>query len=386
MNSPPKATLHIAGDLAPIRKFAPLMADAPLAVYGDLLPLLQNSSLNIVNLECALAGTQAAVKSGTVFRGGPEHLPSLAPFQVVTLANNHIFDYHSEGFCATQELLASNGIKHLGAGLDRNQAEEPLLLDIAGQKIALVNFSEGEDCTAAGPSSPGVFGWEPERACALVRNLRQSGAQVFVIVHCGLEYIPFPPPYIQKVFRCLAQAGATAVIGHHPHVPQGIEYYHGVPLVYSLGNFAFYQETRLYYRKIGYLLRLTLQPDHTWQFEPVPYSINAGGLRLLQGGQKDEFTALMQRLSAPLPSENDQAWHGFLKYYGLAGFQQEVGHLMTTLNSDNGKGAAMFRNRLLTRQHSEHWTAFFNRVINQQLADAPDWAGQINQEYFSKNV
>ncbi|NLF94854.1 MAG: CapA family protein [Oligosphaeraceae bacterium] len=68
MSTPASATMLIAGDLAPIRKFAPLMASDPLSVYGDLLPLLQDSALNIVNLECALSGTQSVVKSGTVFR------------------------------------------------------------------------------------------------------------------------------------------------------------------------------------------------------------------------------------------------------------------------------------------------------------------------------
>jgi len=386
MSTPASATMLIAGDLAPIRKFAPLMASDPLSVYGDLLPLLQDSALNIVNLECALSGTQSVVKSGTVFRGAPEHLPSLAPFQVVTLANNHVFDYGVEGFEDTCTLLAGRGIKYLGAGKNRRQAEEPLRLDFAGEKIALLNFSEGEDCTAAGRSSPGVFGWEPQRACQLVRSLRQEGRQVFVIVHCGLEYIPFPPPYVQNAFRRLARAGATAVIGHHPHVPQGIEYYHGVPLVYSLGNFAFYQDIKLYYRKTGYLLRVTLGQGRRWQFEPLPYSIEDDGLHRLTGARQQDFPALLQRLSDPLPENNAQAWHGFLKYYGLNGFQEEVGRIMAALSEDPGKGLAMFRNRLLTKQHNEHWTAFFNRGIGRQLSDAPDWAWQINQEYFSKHV
>jgi hypothetical protein len=386
MSTSASATMLIAGDLAPIRKFAPLMASAPLSVYGDLLPQLQDSALNIVNLECALSGTQSVVKSGTVFRGSPEHLSSLAPFQVVTLANNHVFDYGEEGFADTCELLSAQGIKYLGAGKNRRQAEEPLRLDFAGEKIALLNFCEGEDCTAAGRSSPGVFGWSPQRACQLIRSLRQEGRQVFVIVHCGLEYIPFPPPYVQNAFRRLARAGAAAVIGHHPHVPQGIEYYHGVPLVYSLGNFAFYQETKLYYRKIGYLLRVTLGKDRRWQFEPLPYSIEDDGLHRLTGACLEAFPALLQRLSAPLPKNNAQAWHGFLKYYGLTGFQEEVGRIMAVLSEDPGKGLAMFRNRLLTKQHSEHWTAFFNRGINRQLSDAPDWAWQLNQEYFTKHV
>ena len=110
--------LAIAGDLAPIRAFAPIAAQKPESLYGDLLPELRKADFRIVNLESPLAGTEFIVKSGAAFTGAPEHLPILTsvPFEAVTLANNHTFDTGLSGFHQTVEMLDTAGIAHAGAG------------------------------------------------------------------------------------------------------------------------------------------------------------------------------------------------------------------------------------------------------------------------------
>ena len=87
-------------DFAPIRKFAPLMAAMPEAVYGDLLPVLRSADCRIVNLESPLdPGTGFIVKSGAAFTGYPEHISSLEAggFDVAVMANNHTFDCGNAG-------------------------------------------------------------------------------------------------------------------------------------------------------------------------------------------------------------------------------------------------------------------------------------------------
>ena len=222
---PNRATILVAGDWAPIRAFDAVVRHDPEAVYGDLLPSMRSADLRIVNCECALTSATTPVwKSGAVFKGAPEHVEGLTavPFDVACLANNHVLDYGVRGLADTLRLLARHGVQTVGAGLTEEDACAPLSLTTNGVRVHVVNVSEGEDLTAA-RGGPGVFGWDIGRACDLLRRCKRRGGIVLAIGHCGLEYVPFPPPYVVEAFRAMADAGADVVIGHHPHVPQGIE-------------------------------------------------------------------------------------------------------------------------------------------------------------------
>lgn len=219
-----RAEIVIAADWAPIRAFDDIVARTPEAVYGDTLPVLRAADLRIVNLECALAGDAEAVwKSGSVFKGRPEHIRGLTavPFEVATLANNHVFDYGTEAFRETLKLLGEHSIRFVGAGMNPEEARRPLVLEVQGVRIGIVNFSEGEDLTAA-EDGPGVFGWDVGAVAESIRAIRSDADIVLVVCHGGVEYIPFPPPYLAEAFRRVSEAGADLVIGHHAHVPQGI--------------------------------------------------------------------------------------------------------------------------------------------------------------------
>ncbi len=323
------ARIVIAGDWAPIRAFSDPMLANPAALYGDLLPVLRDSHLRLVNLECPLVdGGQPVHKSGAVFKGTAAHVAGLTaiPFDVATLANNHVFDYGIEGFSQTLEILDRNGIRRTGAGLSPSEARKPLQANVGGVEVGIVSFSEGEDLTAAADGKPGVFGWEVEGVVDLVRGLRPAVQIIVVVCHGGVEYIPFPPPYLAAALRRIADAGADLVIGHHPHVPQGVEIRGGVPICYSLGNFVFFQPTDLQYRKVGYLVEAGAAADGLASIRLVPYEIGAAGLSRLAGENLRRMLKRMQALSEPLGRGTGilEAWNGFLKHYGAHGFRQEI--------------------------------------------------------------
>src|SRR5512143_2106405 len=164
------AKITVASDWAPIRAFEPVVSRDPEAVYGDLLPALRMSDLRVVNCECALTAARRPVwKSGAVFKGAPSHVAGLtsAPFEVACLANNHVFDYGLSGFRETLRVLRRNGIKTVGAGLTFEEAAAPLTLTAGGERVTIVNFSEGEDLTAS-TGGPGVHGWEIDRLAVSV--------------------------------------------------------------------------------------------------------------------------------------------------------------------------------------------------------------------------
>jgi poly-gamma-glutamate capsule biosynthesis protein CapA/YwtB (metallophosphatase superfamily) len=385
-----ETTVLIASDWAPIRAFEPVIRRDPESVYGDLLPVLRRADLRIVNCECAMTAARRPVwKSGAVFKGEPGHVLGLTvvPFEVACLANNHVLDYGVAGLRESLDLLHRHGIRTVGAGLTETQAYAPLTVTRNGVRIHIINVSEGEDLTTA-RRGPGVCGWDPARTAGLIRSCKKRGGCVLVIGHCGLEYIPYPPPYVVAAFRAMIDAGADCVIGHHPHVPQGIEWYRGRPIAYSLGNFVFYQHTSLYYRKVGFCVSLRLRGDAIAGMDLHPYRLSATGLNLLTRGEERKFRLKLKRISRPLPAPAgaDRAWNAYLAYYGINGFVAEVTAILETMNSEPRKGAAMFRNRITTLQHAELWRDLLTRVTRGDKKSYSPAAYRMIDEWFTKTA
>jgi poly-gamma-glutamate synthesis protein (capsule biosynthesis protein) len=387
---PSAADMIIAGDWAPIRDFAPLIEQDPESLYGDLLPVIRQADLSLVNLEAPLSDTGEAVcKSGAVFKGNTCHISGLSavPFDAVTLANNHMFDFGVGAFQETVETLEKNNIRYLGAGLNKTEAAEPLVLNAKGTTVAVVNCSEGEDLTAAG-RGPGVMGWDIPHICKQIQTLKKEVDVVVAVVHCGLEYIPFAPTYVIRAFKELAQAGADAVIGHHPHVPQGMFFHQGTPICCSLGNFIFYQPTRFYWRKLGYMVRLGISDKGVTGLELVPYKIHDRGISGLTPDEKADFLSRFEEISRPLSTEQGalDAWNGVIDYYGNSGFKEEVAMILEKMETEPGKGAAMFRNRLTTAQHFHHWKDLLTRTVDGQMGTSPDFGRILAEEWLTRTL
>ncbi|MEI6667451.1 MAG: CapA family protein [Acidobacteriota bacterium] len=380
----------VAADWAPIRAFDAIVRHDPESLYGDLLPVLRDADLRIVNCECALTTAAASVwKSGAVFKGEPAHVRGLTavPFDVACLANNHVLDYGVRGLRETLDVLTRNRIQTVGAGLTEAQAFAPLTVRRAGLALHVVNLSEGEDLTTSA-GGPGVAGWDIPRAAATIRRCKKAGGVVIVVAHAGLEYVPYPPPYIVSAFRALVDAGADAVVGHHPHVPQGIEYRQGRPIVYSMGNFAFYQHTALFHRKTGFFVSLELDGQKCAGLGLHPYRITDQGLRRLERQEDAAFGRTMARLSKPFrtPTGPDRAWHAYLAHYGAAGFAAEVSGILGRMATEPQKAAAMFRNRLTTMQHVELWKDHLTATMAGGPKGCPREASRMVEEYFARTV
>ncbi len=381
-------SIFVASDWAPIRALEPLALRPPEEAFGGLLPVMRGADFRIVNCECALTSASRPVwKSGAVFKGLPVHAVALAsvPFDVACLANNHVFDYGLDGFRETLNVLHEKGIRTVGAGLDGRSARAPLVLKIKGERITILNFGEGEDLTAAG-DGPGVCGWEIERLASLVRDRKKRGDFVLVIGHAGLEYVPFPPPYVVAAYRALSDAGADAVIGHHPHVPQGLEMRDGRLVAYSLGNFFFYQPAALFYRRTGFSLVLNVSGGGLVSHALHPHRITEEGLSTLGRSEERSFRAALAKVSMPLagPGGPEEAWQSYLAYYGPEGFRSEVLDILDRMKSEPKKGAAMFRNRLTTLQHSELWREALTRFMAEKPAPVRAGHTRLIEEWFTK--
>jgi poly-gamma-glutamate capsule biosynthesis protein CapA/YwtB (metallophosphatase superfamily) len=366
----------IAGDWAPIRAFAPIMAQDPAAVYGDLAGPIRTADLKIFNLEAPFSRTGTfIVKSGASFRADPGYAAALKILSVdaVTLANNHVWDCGLRGFERTLETLSCSNIRWTGAGRNQAMAAAPLILEKNNLKVGILNFSEGEDLTAATARDPGVMGWEPDLIEAQVKTLRTRVDLVVVIAHCGIEYLPFPPPYVTDAFQGLAEAGADLVVGHHPHVPQGLQIFKNTPLFYSLGNFVFFQPTDLLFRKLGFVLFAELDRQGLSALEMLPYQIHDQGLSPLTPRQAQDFFTAFGQVSRPLetPGGTKQAWQALTRYYGTRMMIPELTGILDKLDTDPSKGAAMLRNRLTTRQHTDLLKDTLTRIMEGPADAAP---------------
>lgn len=383
----------VAGDWVPHGRYREIMLTDPLAVYGDLLLPLRQGDLRIVNLECALIADGTPIfKDGANLKGDPRTVAALAsiPFDVACLANNHTVDYGPEGLQETKHLLQRNNVQSLGAGRSDDEAYQPLVVSAGKARVGLVNFCEGEDCTAA-QSGPGMAGWDLCRVVRTVRELKNNVDVIIVITHCGREYIPLPPPYVVEAFHRIAEAGPDAVLGHHAHVPQGIEIVHGVPLFYSLGNFVFDQQTDLFYRKVGYFVSIELTGKRLSGIRLIPYSISPYGLRRIKGTQLRWFFERLRCVSDPLSDKEKvrEAWDGYIDSFGSENWIEKgagLFRLIAGLSKKSGHRHAKLRNRFATLAHRELVIDAMTRIIDGKMGTAKKWALDLVREWLTLTV
>ena len=379
-----------ASDWAAIRHFASQISSNSTSIYGNLLEKLQQADYRIVNLETPLYEGDFITKSGATFTSNPSSIKSLSavPFDCAILANNHTFDCGNDGFFATLNLLKENNIATTGAGKNLEEAFFPVLINDKNQKIAIFAISEAEDMRQATNNTPGVAPWNIDLLDQKIKVAKQDGYFVIVSAHCGLEYQPYPSYYVREAFAKLAESGANIIVGHHPHVPQGMTMFGTTPAYFSMGNFVFYQPVDFFYRKLGYMVEMEIVDGKLENHNIIPYKISDDGLSLLEGQMLTQFNQLFERLSLPLKSDSShlEAWNAVLAYNGVAGFQAELENILSTFKKDPKKGAAMLRNRVNCIQHSSQWTDGFTRIIDDTISLAPSEYVSLVKDYMTKKI
>ena len=233
--------LNAVGDIS----FEGPLADAPsLAPFEDIASDLTRADLVVGNLECVLTDSPSAgIPGKCVVHGGTGWAKVLkqAGIDLLSLANNHVMDYGAGGLLSTTGALRQAGVRYVGAGANRHEACSPLFLNIAGRRIAVLARSAvivGSPCYAE-EKSPGVAFLEPRDTAAAIQSARAQADIVILLIHWGIEEYSYPSSAQRQLARQLADAGADVILGHHPHVVQGIERCGHAVIAYSLGNFAF---------------------------------------------------------------------------------------------------------------------------------------------------
>lgn len=202
--------------------------------FRAIAPILSTADLACVNLESPFSETGPFPDKGMVFRARKEMLEGLilAGVDVVSLANNHIRDAGEKGLDYTVKLLEEAKIKVCGTG-------GPALCDVKGQLFAFLGYTYDQRNGNWTKDLPRISGMDTARMQKEVSGLRDAGCAVIVMMHAGWEYRRKPNPQQQSFARAAIEAGASAVVGHHPHVVQEIEERDGGVIFYSLGNLIF---------------------------------------------------------------------------------------------------------------------------------------------------
>ena len=210
------------------------------ALSKDLRSFFSSCDVVLANLECILPGPEIVPTEPRVI-STEKQMRSLrdAGINIVTIGNNHIFDCFDEGFQNTKSLLSEMGIRFFGAGKDIEEAFKPAIVEVNGIKtafIGIVDRSSGQSRFATEISS-GAAPMLEECIIRKIQALRHEVHHIIISPHWGEERFRFPSPEQIRQARKFIDAGASMVLGHHPHVMQGMEIYKGAPIVYSLGNF-----------------------------------------------------------------------------------------------------------------------------------------------------
>ncbi len=202
------------------------------------------ADLTIVNLESPLAekGTPTKGKD-VVFKGTPKGINSLkyAGIDIVALANNHALDFGLGSLNQTRALLKKAGIRFSGAGANKQEAYKPAIAKVGDLKVGFLSFSDVIPFNSFPTSKlPGIApARDPAKVASKIKSLSKKVHIVIVAFHWGKEYEDYPTGKQKELATTSIDAGADLVLGHHPHVTQGIAEYKNRLIIYSLGNFVF---------------------------------------------------------------------------------------------------------------------------------------------------
>lgn len=222
------------------------------AISEPLLARMQDVDIMMVNNEFPYTERGTATEGKTyTFRADASTVSYLEDMgaDIVSLANNHIYDFGEVGLLDTLSILEEKGIPYVGAGRNLKEAAAPVYFISGDIKIAVVSATQIErldnpDTKGATENTAGVFRcWNPEKLYEAVAEAENNSDFVIVYIHWGTENVSEPDWAQLDQAPKIAEAGADLIIGDHPHCLQGIQYFGDVPVIYSLGNFWFNSKT-----------------------------------------------------------------------------------------------------------------------------------------------
>lgn len=219
-------------------------------ISPELLKIMNDADYMCVNNEFTYSTRGEPIPNKLWhFRADPSRVKYLHEMgaDIVLLANNHVYDYGPDAMIDTLDTLNDAEIEYFGAGRNLEEAMKPVYVEIDGKIIAYVAASRAEKnvrTPQATEDSPGILKcYDPELFLQVIREADANADFVIANVHWGTERSNVLEDVQIDTAKQYIDAGADVIVGTHPHCLQGIEYYKGKPIIYSIGNYWFDEYT-----------------------------------------------------------------------------------------------------------------------------------------------
>ncbi len=251
--------------------------------FSKVANVLREGDVVFGNLEGPISDKGRNIGSIYSFRFDPKSIEGLkfAGFNVLSLANNHIFDYAREALLDTLENLKKSGIDYVGGGRNKEEAENVLIKEIktslSTTRIGFLAYTNvGAKNWRASENRPGINFVSEDDLEKIKEDIKKAKQKVDILIvslHAGDEYSPNPNKFQINFSKIAIDAGADLVVGHHPHVIQKLETYKDRYIFYSLGNFVFDQNFSEETLK-GLIVKIVIQQKKIKEITPLEIKIN----------------------------------------------------------------------------------------------------------------
>lgn len=273
----------------------------------SVLDLLKSSDITLVNNEFTYS-TRGKALSGKAFtfRADPSRVELMKEFgaDIVSLANNHAYDFGPEAFSDTLDTLQKADLPYIGGGADISEAKKPFYFVVNGRKFAFTAATRAEKNVktpqATDETSGVMWTYEPEEYCEVIKQAEEECDFNIAYVHWGAEGSHRIEEGLYEMGAAFIDSGADIVIGAHAHLLQGIEFYGDVPIIYNLGNFLFNAKTM----DTG-ILELTVASDGTPSYRFIPGIQKDCFVDTVSGAERDRVLEFMRSLSKGVSIDAD---------------------------------------------------------------------------------
>jgi poly-gamma-glutamate capsule biosynthesis protein CapA/YwtB (metallophosphatase superfamily) len=204
--------------------------------FADVAPLLRGAAFAAANLECTIS-TLGDSSHRYAFRAPVRSAQLLhrAGFRAMGLANNHTLDFGTAALNDCAARLSREQVQPIGMGKPDSNAYAPSFFSVLGKKIALLAISDvGSAAEAQIAAASNRLGLS-----VAIADARSHANLVVCLVHWGIENSEKITDEQRELARWLIDHGVDLVVGSHPHCVQALDFYHGRPIAYSLGNLVF---------------------------------------------------------------------------------------------------------------------------------------------------
>jgi len=324
--------------------------------FKYIKPIISEKDVLFGNLETVLSISGKKAEKAVSLSTDPGNVKYIkeSGFDIISLANNHILDLGIEGFNNTLDVLYSNKIKFIGVSNDKH-IDKYQIIEKNNIKLGFLGYYSFGFIDQK--NNIFINGVDERNILSDIKEIKTNCDIVIVSLHWGIEKVFYPSPNQIVLAHKLIEAGANIVLGHHPHVLQGIEEYRGGIIIYSLGNFQFEFDQQECYRKDSkrtnqtIVLSLSISKKGVEHYDIIPMKINDYYCPTLPDiSEKKEILEFIYKISRPIKSGeinekfwfeeisneyiigNYKSWVVRIKKYGLKHFMKFLRWLISPFN------------------------------------------------------